>query len=213
MRTAGLIACVFGGLLAPAAGAATFSARDTPQGMLIERGGGQTGRLVPNGWFRRPGDPTYVYREGGAVVAAVWDTAPDAAVVRSGSKADAPLIGRIVPKWKDDTELELTIAPADGAAFRTSVFTRDSGGGPTALDRSSSTREALQGSYRATITTADGKTVGWMGVDIDPQGGTRFTGDLPPAIPPALAAAAAAAIDGEVDLIYGSVVDVSPLRR
>jgi hypothetical protein len=213
MRTAGVIASVFAGVLASAAGAATFSARETPHGLVIERDGKPTGMLVANGWFRRPGDPTYVYREGQAVVAAVWDTGPDAAVVRSGAKPDAPVIGRIVPAWKNDDELELTIAPADGSAFRTSVFKRAAGTGTEALNRSTSTREALQGSYRASVTAADGTTVGSMSVDINPEGGSRFTGDLPPAIPPALAAAAAAAIEGEVHVIYGRVIDVSPLVR
>ena len=55
--------------------------------------------------------------------------------------------------------------------------------------------------------------MGWLSVDIDPEGATQFSGDLPTAIPPALAAAAAAAVVGEVDFIYGNVVDVSPLRR
>lgn len=209
---AALAACLSATLLGSNAGATTFSARETHSGFVIERAGAPTGRLVSNGWLRRPGDATYVYREGGAVVAPVWNSGPDAAVVRSGTTPDAPLVGRIVPAWKED-ELELTIEPAGGAAVRTTVFRRESGGGAEALDRGTSTRTALQGTYRATIRGTDGKDVGWMSVDIDPEGATRFTGDLPPAISPALAAAAAAAIDGEVDVIYGSVVDVAPLRR
>ena len=50
-------------------------------------------------------------------------------------------------------------------------------------------------------------------MDVDAEGATRFTGDLPATIPPALAAAGAAAIEAEVDLIYGSVDDVAPLHR
>ena len=82
-----------------------------------------------------------------------------------------------------------------------------------ALDRGTSTRNALTGTYRATLHATGGKEVGWLSVDIDPEGATQFSGDLPTAIPPALAAAAAAAVVGEVDFIYGNVVDVSPLRR
>jgi len=59
--------------------------------LVIDRAGSPTGKLVSNGWFRRPGAPTYVYREGGVVVAGVWDTGPDGAVVRSGTTADAPI--------------------------------------------------------------------------------------------------------------------------
>src|SRR5439155_8281435 len=53
---------------APAASAATFSARETHRGLLIDRADGTTGRLVTNGWFRRPGEPGLVYREGSATV-------------------------------------------------------------------------------------------------------------------------------------------------
>ena len=197
---------------APAASAATFSARETHRGLLIDRADGTTGRLVTNGWFRRPGEPGFVYREGSATVAGVWESVPDAAVVRSGTNEKAPVIGRIVPSWNDG-QLRLTIEPAGGAAVRTTAFKRESGGGAAALDRGTKTRIALQGTYRATLHAPGGEDAGWLSVDIDPEGATRFSGDLPPTIPPALAAAAAAAVEGEVDLIYGNVVDVSPLRR
>ena len=91
------------------------------------------------------------------------------------------------------------------------MFERASGGG--ALNRGASTREALEGSYRATFHDTGGKDAGWLSVDISPEGGARFSGDLPASIPPALAAAAAAAVEDEVNYIYGNVIDVSPLRR
>src|SRR3989449_4531142 len=93
---------------APAASAATFSARETHRGLLIDRADGTTGRLVANGWFWRRGEPALVYREGGVTVAGVWESGPDAAVVRSGTTEKAPVLGRIVPSWNDD-ELRLTI--------------------------------------------------------------------------------------------------------
>jgi hypothetical protein len=199
-------------MAAPAASAATFSARETHRGLVIDRADGTAGRLVTNGGFRRPGTPTFVYREGNATLASVWETGPDAAVVRSGTSEKAPVVGRIVPSWNDG-EFALTIQPAGGAAVRTTAFERASGGGAAALDRSTSTREELQGTYRATLHSTGGGDAGWLSVDIDPEGAARFSGDLPPAIPPALAAAAAAAVEGEVDFIYGNVVDVSPLQR
>ena len=168
------------------------------------------GKLSSNGWFRRPGEPTVVYREGGKTVAGVWVGSSDAAVVRSGTTESAPLIGRIVPSWKDG-KLQLTIEPAGGAAVQTTVFERPSGGG--ALDRHTSTWEALQGSYRATLQATGGKDAGWLSVDVSPEGGARFSGDLPASIPPPLAAAAAAAIEDEVNYIYGNVSDVNPLMR
>jgi hypothetical protein len=206
-----VMACAFV-TVAPAAFAATFSAREAHRGLLIDGPGGTSGKLMTKGWFRRPGDPTFVYREGDVVVAGVWGSRPGVAVVRSGTTENAPVIGRIAADWNDD-ELRLTIEPAGGAALRTTVFERASGGGAAALDRGTSTRAALQGTYRAALTSAGGADAGWLSVDVDPAGATQFAGDLPPAIPRALAAAAAAAIDGEVAFIYGSVDDVPPLRR
>jgi len=204
-----IISCGIATAALPAS-AATFSARETHRGLLIDRAGGAMGKLTSNGWFRRPGEPTLVYREGGVTVAGVWEGSPDAAVVRSGTSETAPLIGRIVPSWKDG-KLSLTIEPAGGAAVQTTVFKRASGDG--ALDRNTSTREALEGSYRAALQATGGKDAGWLSVDVNAEGGTRFSGDLPASIPPALAAAAAAAVEDEVDFIYGNVVDVGPLRR
>src|SRR5207249_1943666 len=104
---------------------------------------------------------------------------------RTSAEADGPARrnrrlrgsdGRIVPSWNDD-ELRLTIEPAGGAAVRTTVFERASGGGG-ALDRGTSTRNALTGTYRATLHATGGKEVGWLSVDIDPEGATQFSGDL-----------------------------------
>src|SRR3989442_1613634 len=140
---------------APAASAATFSARETHRGLLIDRADGTTARLTSNGWFRRPGEPALVYREGGLTLAGVWESSPDAAVVRGGPTEKAPVVGRIVPSW-DKGELRLTIDPAGGAAVRTTVFERASGGGATALDRGTSTRVALEGTYRTTLHATGG---------------------------------------------------------
>ena len=197
---------------APAASAATFSARETHRGLVVDHADGTTGKLVANGWFRRPGEPALVYREAGVAVAGVWGNGPGAAVVRSGTSEKAPVLGRIVPSWKDD-ELSLTIEPAGSAAVRTTVFERESGGGAAALSRGTSTWEALKGTYRATLQSAGAGNAGWLSVHVDPEGATQFSGDLPPTIPPALAAAAAGAVESEVDFIYGNVVDVRPLRR
>jgi hypothetical protein len=103
-----MIAAVLASLAASGAGAATFSARETHRGLVIDRTGSPAGRLAPNGWlFRRPGDPTFVYREGGVVTAGVWESG-SSAIVRSGTTESAPIVGRIVPSWNDD-ELMLSI--------------------------------------------------------------------------------------------------------
>src|SRR5438093_11318052 len=41
-------------MVAPTTSAATFSARETHRGLVIDRADGTAGRLVANGWFRRP---------------------------------------------------------------------------------------------------------------------------------------------------------------
>src|SRR5207245_10940436 len=46
---------------APAASAATFSARETHRGLLIDRADGRTGRLVTTGWIRHPSAPGSAY--------------------------------------------------------------------------------------------------------------------------------------------------------
>jgi hypothetical protein len=204
MLVGAIVGCGIATAALPAS-AATFSAQETYRGLRIEQAGGTTGKLNSNGWFRRAGEATFVYREGGKTVAGVWVGSSDAAVVRGGTSESAPVIGRIVPAWKDG-KLWLTIEPAGGAAVQTTVFQRASGGG--ALDRSASTREALEGSYRATLN-AGGKDAGWLSVDVNAEGGARFSGDLPASIPPALAAA----VEDEVNYIYGNVIDVSPLIR
>jgi hypothetical protein len=207
-----LIACVLASLAASAASAATFSARETHRGLVIDRAGSPGARLVPNRTlFRRPSDPTFVYREGGTVTAAVWESG-SSAVVRGGATESAPIVGRIVPSWSDN-QLVLSIEPMGGPAIRTTVFERTSGGGSGALDRDTSTREGLEGKYFATLTGADGANVGSMSVNVDPESATSFTGELPSTIPAPLAAAAAQAVDAEVAFICESVVDVSPTLR
>src|SRR3989442_477272 len=87
---------------APPASAATFSARETHRGLLIDRADGTTGRLVSNSWFWRRGEPALVYREGGAAGGGVWETGPEAARGWSGAAQKEPVLGRIVPSWDDD---------------------------------------------------------------------------------------------------------------
>ena len=194
------------------ASSAMFSAQQIHRGIMVEQGSDTRGRLVYNGWFRRSDEPAFTYRQGGDAVAGVWMTGPEAFVVRSGTTESAPVIGRIVPSW-DDQRLRLTIEPTGKAAVRTTFFSRSSDAGDVALDHSKMTRAALQGSYRATLKSTGDADAGWLSVEIEPDGGTRFSGDLPPDIPPALAAAAAAAIDGEVTRIYSSLDDVGPSHR
>ncbi len=120
---------------APAVSAATFSARETHQGLVIDHANGTTGKLVANGWFRRPGEPALVYREAGVAVAGVWETGPGAAVVRSWTTEKAPVRGRIVPAWKDGA-LRVTIEPAGSAAVQTTARWTSSTGTSSTCARS-----------------------------------------------------------------------------
>src|SRR5262245_60753441 len=152
-----LVAC---GLSAAAASAASFSAKETHRCLVVDDAGGTTGKLGTNGWSRGAGALTFVYRQGGTAVAGVWAGDSGAVVVRSGTTAQAPIIGRVVPSY-DDNRIQLTIEPAGGVAVRTTVFKREPGDGK-GLGRGISTIAALHGTYRATLTpSAGGKEVGW----------------------------------------------------
>src|SRR5207245_11717022 len=76
---------------APAASAVTFSARETHRGLLIDRADGTTGRLVTNGWFRHPGEPGLVYREGSAAVPRVGASGHELTGVRRDPSETAPV--------------------------------------------------------------------------------------------------------------------------
>src|SRR5262245_66312601 len=78
----------------PMASAAPFAARETHRGLVVDRDG-TTARLGANGWFRRAGEPTLVYREGGAPVAGVWGSG-SGAVVRRGTSETSAMLGRVV---------------------------------------------------------------------------------------------------------------------
>ncbi len=196
------------------AGAVTFSARLSHRGFVTQMGDGTAGILMPTGWFRHAGDPTFVYRVGEKTVAGVWLVGPDATVVRDGRSETTRLVGRIVPSW-DGGSLRLSIQPAGVAPFQTDAFARGEPGpqNEATLTRGIATLAQLEGSYRAAVRTADGREVGWIAIRIDPEGATVLDGDLPAEIPPSLAAAAAAAADSEVTVIYQNLVDVAPLAR
>ena len=132
-----LIVCGVAAMVQTAHGA-TFVARRTHGGLAIDLSG-SAGTLVANGWLRRSGEPEYVYRTGGRIVAGIWTTGPDAAVVRSGVTESAPVIGRIVPSWNDNA-LSLAIEPAAGDPVRTGAFERENGAGLSTLSRNARCR-------------------------------------------------------------------------
>src|SRR5262245_21767797 len=100
-------------LLAAATSAvgASFTAQETHQGFTFDQADGTKAKLVTNGWFPKADDPALVYRSGGKVIAGVWRSGPDGAVVRAGTTKSAAMIGRVVPSWTDGA-LTLSIEPA-----------------------------------------------------------------------------------------------------
>jgi len=192
--------------------AATFSARLTHRGLVTGDGSGTTGTLVRADALPHPGDPTFVYRTGADAVAGVWSMPDNTIVVRSGTKWSAPVIGRVVPRWIDDT-LHVTIEPTGHGAITSDVFARPGTRSAATLTREITTTEDLEGSYRTVLRGDGGASAGWLAVQIDPESATQFRGELPAGIPPALAAATAQAINDEIGSIYDGVVDVGPLHR
>jgi hypothetical protein len=193
-------------ILSGTSSASPFSAELTHRGLVTGQNG-TMGMLVPRGLFRRPGDPMFVYKSDGRTIAGVWSYGPDAAIVRSGTSESAPVIGRIVPSWDGDA-LRISIEPASGPTITTDVFGREGSGPDVPLSRTISSRGQLQGTYRATLRSNGSGKAGWLSVSVDPEGATRFDGDLPPAISPALAAAAVQAIDTEVYSVRQDLTDV-----
>src|SRR5262245_15369174 len=192
--------------------AATFSARLTHGGLVTGDGSGTTGMLVRADPLPHPGDPTFVYRTGADAVAGVWSMPDNTIVVRSGTSWSAPVIGRVVPRWIDDT-LHVTIEPTGQSPISSDAFARPGTRSSATLTREISTTADLEGTYRTELHGDGGGAAGWLAVQIDPESATQFHGDLPAKIAPALAAATAQAISDEIGSIYDGVVDVSPLHR
>jgi hypothetical protein len=199
----------------------TFTAHPEHGEIVFDRlARGRSGDLRPPGWFRGPGDPTFVLVADGQRIAALWRT-PERVVVRSVASSDAAPAGEVASSW-DQGAIRLALQPVGGSAFRSDAFTREGGGTGTAtLTRAAQTVLDVRGTYRATVRDAGGAAVGWLRVRISPyQEASRiYDGVLPAAVQPELAAGAVAALDGEIDWIEDHAVDVyrnnssGPLER
>jgi hypothetical protein len=190
---------------------ATFAAHREHAGMVIDRlGRDGSGTLAPAGWFRRPGDPTFVLRADGAEVAAYW-LSGRRVVVRRTAEEGAPAVGEIDPAWDDGGAIRLSLTGAEGSALRTDAFARQMADtGPATLTRASQTVIDVRGTYRATLRDGQGAPVGWLRVRVGPYlpAPRIFDGALPAAVDPALAVGAAVALDAEIDWIESHTVDV-----
>jgi hypothetical protein len=214
-----VFAAVSAGRAEPAMSAPpTFAAHEIHGGLAIDRmDGGKSGVATAPAWIRLPGKPDFVVKDGKGEEAALWITAPSTVVVRKGASNDAPLDGRIEPRW-DDEAIRLRIEPAHGPALESDVFEReDVGAGPRKLSRTALLSTDVQGSYRAVLRDPAGKPAGWMRVKVTTHGGspTRFEAALPAQVDEGLAVASAAALGEEVDYIDAEAYGAhrGPMRR
>jgi hypothetical protein len=190
---------------------ATFAARQTPDGLAIDRPtNGGMAVVAPLGWLHRPGEPTFVLRDRTGERAGLWVAEVGHVIVRRGRTEDAPLLGRVVPSWEDGA-IRLRLEPARGPAVLTDVFARTDGAGPAVLSRLARSSAAARGTYRATLRREDGTPVGWLEVRVGGRQGAFVTydGAFPPTIDEPLAAATAVALDSEIDWIDAHVRGVS----
>jgi hypothetical protein len=214
MRGAFLAVVVASGCAArpvPVEPGVTFAAHLEHGGLAVDRlAGGGTGVLEPPGWFRRPGAPTWVLRDGGGTLAALWVTAPSRVDVRRTRGAAGPPVARVEPSWEDGA-VRLALVPAGGAPLHSTIFARiGAGGGTSVLTRAARTTLDVRGTFRAELEDADGAGVGWLQARIGPyQAAPRlYDAVLPPEVDDGLAAALIVALDGEVEWIESHAIDV-----
>ena len=182
----------------------TFAAHAIHAGLQIDRmRGGEPTVLKPSGWFRWPGEPILVMRTDGQHEIGLWLVETGSVVVRDGVTEDAPVIGRVEPRW-DDEAIRLTLWPRTGPPIRGDVFAHtDPGASPSVLARWAADEVQVQGAYDADFHGPDGRTVGWLGVDIGYHQAAfvMYEGYLPPEVDEGLAAATAVALGSEIDWI------------
>jgi hypothetical protein len=217
------LAALFGGhavaadAAIPAASGPTFVAHEVHGGLAIDHmDGGKPATAEAAHWFRMPGDPTLVVRDGRKEPEALWLTEPAHVVVRTGASEHARFDGEVKPSWTDNA-IRLTIQPARGPVLMTDTFTRlDSEAGPRELSRNDQLSIDLEGEYRAALRTQDGKAVGWLAVHVYPDGTpTTYEAALPAGVDEGLAVASAEALSSEIDWIEQEVVGAhrNVLRR
>jgi len=192
----------------PAAPGVTFAAHAVRDGVVVDAMRGGTVAPVVQHGLGFP-HPTFVVEEGPARGEAVTTCGPGCAEVRASTAADAPLVGRVEPRWKDDA-IRLTIEPAGAPTLRTTAFVRrDWRNGTAALTRDVDLTTDVNGRYRAELRDDSGAQVGWLRVQLGDQvpAPAVYEGVLPPSVDEGLAAATAVALGSELDWIQSHAYD------
>jgi len=199
-----------------------FAAHVEHNYIMLDRVPGAHGGVVEApGWFHWGTTPSFVVMSEGRKLADLSLTAPATVQVRSGSGADASVLGAVEPSW-DDNAIRLTLRSSDASVLRSDVFARTvTGGGPGVLTRSAQLIIDVRGTYRAALRDAKGNEMGWLRVKVTPYAESPriYDGVLPADVGPGVAAATAVALGSEIEWIENHTVDVyrgssgGPLRE
>jgi hypothetical protein len=189
---------------------ATFAAHAEHGGIALDRTRrGTSGKVVPAGWVRTPGSPTFVLRVADQPVAFFWLSGDRVVARPSQSSAEPPTV-EVVPAFEAGA-IKLTIRPRGGGALHTDTLAREGGGtGPSLLSRNAQTVLDVRGTYRTTIRDGKGTPLGWFRVRISPyQGAARlYDARLPPDVDDTLPVAVMLALHDEIDWIERHATDV-----
>jgi hypothetical protein len=189
---------------------ATFAGHEEHGRIELDRTkGGAGGQLVPAGWLRAPGSPTFELRVENKPVTYFWLSGGRVAARAESASATPPTV-EVEPSF-DAGAVKLTVRRGGGKPLHTDTFAREGGGtGPSVLSRNAQTTLDVRGSYRATIRDEAEKPVGWMRVRISPyQPSPRiYEAQLPADVDDIVPSAAVLVLRDEIDWIERHAIDV-----
>ena len=182
----------------------TFAAHREHGGLVIDhvRGAGNADVVVCESWS---GTRPHVEADGKMLMLALRPLGPGEVDVRARCCTEAPTTGRVEPRWEDNA-IRLALR-TDALSLETGLFERVDSGRPGRLSRAVEMAISLRGTYEALLRDADGKSVGWLRVQVERCGARRYEGVFPEAVAPGLAAATALALDTELDWIEAHSLD------
>ncbi len=189
--------------------AATFAAHTESAGLVIDKmDSGQQGKLIPSTTALFERGPQLLLETTAGPAAAFWIQGPDI-VVRQTREPLAPVIGRVDATW-DNGAMQLTLIAEGNGTYRTTAFSRLSGGAaPAALGQPADLTFDVRGIYFAGITDAEGAQAGWLRVRIGVNWGPMnvYEGVLPSSINGPLAVAAVARLEREINKVRAQAIN------